>query len=126
MNTGENRVAHFLNERLVEADSIEGESKFLDSKLFKMVLLGNAKLPLDLVEEAALALHCDARQLFRMAAGQFYDEDAICLFERMLGPPLTNEEQMWLKEIRSANGGHVSAPSGMAKRLVRALAKAPA
>jgi len=124
MNISENAVATFLRERIAEANRVGGESDFLDSKFFEMVLRGDAKLSLDRVEEVALTLNCNARQLFRLAAGQFYDEDAICLCERMLGPPVTNEEQLWLNEIRSANDGPVSAPSGTAKRLVRALAKA--
>lgn len=123
MNMTENSVSAFLRERLVEANRINGENSLLDSKFFEMVLRGDAKLSLHRVEEVALALNCDARQLFRLAASQFYDEDLICLFRRMLGPPLTDEEQMWLNEIRSANEGPVLAPSGTAKRLVRALAK---
>lgn len=124
MNTGENSVADFLKERVGKTDGIESDSKFLEGKIFEMVLRGDAKLSLDRVEEVALALDCDARQLFRLAAGQFYDEDALCLFERMLGPPLTDHEQIWLNVIRSANEGPVLAPSGTAKRLVGALARA--
>lgn len=123
MTNSENAVATFLRERLAEANRVGSESNFLDSKFFEMVLRGDAKLSLDRVEEVASTLNCNARQLFRLAAGQFYDEDAICLFERMLGPPLTDEEQMWLNAIRSANEGPVLAPSGTAKRLARALAK---
>ena len=122
MNMTENSVSAFLRERLVEANRINGENSLLDSRFFEMVLQGDAKLSLDQVEEVALTLNCDARRLFRLAASQFYDEDAIRLFERMLGPPLTNEEQMWLNAIRSASEGPVLAPSGTAKRLVRALA----
>jgi len=117
-------VAEFLNERRLEiAPSMSAES-FLDSRHFQMILSGDAKLPLDRVEEVADRLGCDKHELFRMAMRQFYDDSAIGLFERMLAPPVSDEEQMWLNEIRSANEA-VLAPSGMAKRLVRALAKSP-
>jgi hypothetical protein len=41
----------------------------------------------------------------------------------MLGTPMTNKEQEWLHEIRSAAGGPVAEPSRTARRLVRALVK---
>ncbi|KOF16036.1 hypothetical protein AC244_21770 [Ensifer adhaerens] len=116
-------IWEFLNERRLEVTPTASKESFLESRLFQMVLSGDAKLPLDLVEEVAELMGCDKHQLFRMAMRQFYDDKAISLFERMLGSPVTDEEQKWLHEIRSAVDGPVSAPSGMAKRLVRALAK---
>ncbi|WLS09366.1 hypothetical protein Q9314_06225 [Shinella sumterensis] len=111
----------FLQMHLAELQSSAREGGILGDRLFQMILGGNAKLPLDRVEEVAMALGCDARQLFRLATRQFYDEKTICLFERMLGTPMTNEEQKWLQEIRSAADGPVAEPSGVAKRLVLAL-----
>lgn len=92
MNIGENALADFLKERLLKTASVVGEGSFLKSKLFGIILRGDARLPLDRVEEVALTLGCDARQLFRLAMRQFYEEESICLFERMLGTPITNEE----------------------------------
>ncbi|MGO7655515.1 hypothetical protein ACC679_11255 [Rhizobium ruizarguesonis] len=113
----------FLKGRIAEMSVPTPTGSFLASPLFHMVLRGDAKLPLDRVEEVASALDCDVQRLFRLAARQFYDEAAIFLLERMLGTPMTNEEQKWLHEIRSAADGAVAEPSGMARRLVRALAK---
>lgn len=112
-----------MAERLSKTANIVGEGSFLNSKIFEVILRGDARLPLDQVEEVALTLGCDARQLFRLAMRQIYDEESICLFERMLGTPITNEEQMWLNVIRLAADGPVGEPSGMPERLVRALAK---
>ncbi len=114
----------FLKMRIAEVSVPVPSGSVLASPLFHLVLRGEAKLPLDRVEETAAVLGCDARQLFRLAARQFYDEEAIRLFERMLGTPMTKEEQKWLHEIRSTAEGPVAEPSSMAKRLVRALAKA--
>ncbi|KQX40909.1 MULTISPECIES: hypothetical protein [unclassified Ensifer] len=124
MNIGESALAVFLKERLLKTATVVGEGSFLNSKLFEIILRGDARLPLDRVEEVALALGCDARQLFRLAARQFYDEGAIRLFERMLGTPMTNEEQMWLHEIRSTAEGPFAEPNIMVKRLVHALVQA--
>lgn len=123
MNISENTVANFLKQRLLGIQGAAREDSFANSKFLELILRGDAKLPLDRVEEAALALDCDARRLFRLAMRQFYDEESICLFERMLRTPITNEEQKWLNVIRSAAEGAVSEPSATAKRLVRALAK---
>ena len=111
----------FLKMHLSELQAPAHEEGVLGDRIFQMVLGGYAKLPLDRVEEVAMALGCDARQLFRLAARQFYDKKALCLFERMLGTPMTNEEQDWLHEIRSAADGPVAEPSRVAKRLLRAL-----
>ncbi|MBY5917742.1 hypothetical protein HFO77_25450 [Rhizobium leguminosarum] len=126
MTNRTSNLVSLLNDRV--SGALVPSGSFVTGSLFQMILRGDAKLPLDRVEEVASAIGADVRQLFRLAARQFYDEDAIRLFERMLDTPMTNEEQMWLKEIRSAAIGPVSAPSGMAKRLVRALAapKGPA
>jgi transposase-like protein len=119
----ERLLTDFLMERYRLVEQVENTNSFLESRLFKMILSGDAKLPLDRVEEVADLLDCDKRQLFRMAMRQFYDKESISTLERMLGNPLTEEEQQWLDIIRSASGADVGAPSTMAKRLVRALAK---
>ncbi|MVO95508.1 hypothetical protein [Rhizobium leguminosarum] len=117
-------IGEFLNARCLElTPSINAES-YIGSRHFAMVLSGEAKLPLDRVEEVAGRLRCNKHELFRLAMHQFFDDVAIGLFERMLAQPVSDEEQMWLNEIRSANYGPVSAPSGTSKRLLRALAKA--
>lgn len=117
-------IAEFLNARCRELGPSMHAESFVDSRHFRVVLSGDAKLPLDRVEEVADRLECDKHDLFRLAMRQFFDDSAIGLFERMFARPLSDEEQMWLDEIRSAVTGPVSAPSGTARRLVRALAKA--
>lgn len=123
MNIIEKPVAVFLRERILENNGAAGNNSFADSKFFELILRGEAKLPLDRVEEVADLLACDKQQLFRMAIHQFYDQKAIALLERMLGEPMTAEEQKWLHVVRSAADGPVPEPSGVAKRLVRALVR---
>lgn len=125
MNDVQQALADFLKSGSSAAQVQADEVGFCGTPLFAMVLQGGAKLPLDRVEEVADRLRCDKHELFRLAMRQFFDDTAICLFERMLAQPVSDDEQMWLDEIRSAATGPVSAPSGVAKRLVRALSKSP-
>lgn len=113
----------FLNEQLSRTEIPAGEVGFLASRLFRMVIAGDAKLPLDNVEEVAAGLGCDPHHLFRLAMQQFYDEEAMRLLDRMFVARLTVEEQKWLHEIRSAAAGPVAEPGLMAKRLLRSLVK---
>lgn len=123
MNDVQQALVDFLRSGSSAAQVQVDKAGFCATPLFAMVLRGEAKLPLDRVEVVADFLGCDKHELFRIAMRQFFDDTAIGLFERMLAQPVS--EQMWLNEIRSGNGGSVLAPSGMAKRLVRALAKSP-
>jgi len=116
-------LTDFLTERYRLVEHTHDSVSFLGTRLFKMILAEDAKLPLDRVEEVANLLDCDRGQLFRMAMRQFYDNQSISNFEKMLSNPLSENEQQWLDLIRSASGDEVAAPSAIAKRLLRALAK---
>lgn len=124
MNNVQQALVDFLTVKSSAAAVRGNEKGFCGTRLFAVVLSGDAKLPLDRVEEVSDLLECDKHELFRLAMRQFFDDSAIDLLESMCARSLSNEEQMWLDEIRSAATGPVSAPSSMAKRLVRALAKA--
>lgn len=118
-----NDLAEFLKAQLATFHLEERTSGFVGSRFFEMVIRGEAKLPLDRVEEVAGLLGCDRRKLFRLAMRQFYEEDSISLIERMFCGSVTDEEQKWLDAIRSAEDGPVAEPNGTAKRLLRALVK---
>ncbi|WP_416798266.1 hypothetical protein [Ciceribacter azotifigens] len=121
--TDRNDLVEFLKAQLAAIDLEERSYRFLGGRFFEMVIRGEAKLPLDRVEEVADLLGCDRRKLFRLAMRQFYDEDAIGLFERMFCGSVSDEEQKWLDAIRSAADGLVPEPNRTAKRLLRALVK---
>ncbi|MEQ1403592.1 hypothetical protein ABK249_01485 [Neorhizobium sp. Rsf11] len=112
----------FLQKQIAEMSVPASSESYLVSPLFQLILRGEAKLPLDRVEQVARAMGVDIQLLFRLAMRQFYDEESVSLFERMLRTPVTHEEQQWLDAIRSAADGPVAEPSGMARRLLRALA----
>lgn len=99
MNNNMSVLVDFLKARLSEIEVPVGEGSMLSSPLFQMILRGDAKLPLDRVEEVAAILDCDKRQLFRLAMLQFYTEDAIRLFEKMLTDRVTETEKMWLTKF---------------------------
>ena len=116
-------LTDFLMERYRLVAQTDNSASFLGTRLFKIILAGDAKLPLDRVEEVADLLDCDRHHLFRLAMRQFYDKVSVSMFERMLSNPLSENEQQWFDVIRSASGDEVAAPSAIAKRLLRALAK---
>ena len=124
MNINTALLLNFLRERFAKKDASAGDDSWLASPMFDMIMRGEAKLPLERVEEVALALGCDPRQLARLALHQFYDAATLMLFEKMLADPLTGAERIWLQELRSVANGPVPAPNSLAKRLVRALVQA--
>lgn len=119
----ESSITEYLNKRHSAVTQSDSPGGFLGTRLFQLILSGDAKLPLDRVEETAMLLDCNKHELFRMALQQFYDEQTISTFEKMLGCSISHEEQQWLSVIRSASDGPVVKPSAIARRLVRALAK---
>jgi len=119
----ESSITEYLNKRHRTVAQSDSSGGFLGTRLFQLILSGDAKLPLDRVEETAVLLRCDKHELFRMAMRQFYDEQTISMFEKMLGCSNSNEERQWLDVIRSASDGPVVKPNAIARRLVRALAK---
>lgn len=123
MNNSTSILVDFLKARLSETEVQAGEVSILTSPLFHMVLRGDAKLPLDRVEDVAEPLGCDKRELFRLAMLQFYTEDAVRLFEKMLTDHVTEAEKMWLHEIRSAAVGEVREPGSVCRRFIRTLSR---
>lgn len=119
----ESSITEYLNKRHRAVAQSDSSGGFLGTRLFQLILSGDAKLPLDRVEETAALLGCDKHELFRVAMRQFYDEQTISEFEKMLGCSISNEERQWLDVIRSASDGPVVKPNAIARRLVRALAK---
>ncbi len=114
MTNSTTNLAAFLKGRIAEMPVPAPTGSLLASPLFQMILRGDAKLPLDRVEEVATALACDVRYLFCLSLRQFYHEKAACIFEKMFTDPVTDAETIWLNEIRFAADGAEprSPPSG--------------
>ncbi|KQW31339.1 hypothetical protein ASE36_03510 [Rhizobium sp. Root274] len=121
----ESSITEYLNNRHSAVAQSDSPGGFLGTRLFQLILFGDAKLPLDRVEKTAVLLDCNKHELFRMAMRQFYDEQTISTFQKMLGCSISDEEQQWLDVIHSASDGPVVKPSAIARRLARALAKPP-
>jgi hypothetical protein len=118
-------IRNYLSEHAVtvglDPEKLDGPSGSPEH-LLRLVLHGNAKLPLDKVADVAALIGCDARGLFRVALAQFYRHDTIHLLERMLAPPERNSaEEAWLGLIRRAAGVRLDPPSRVARRLLWAL-----
>ena len=118
-------IRNYLSEHAIAAgldperlDGPPGSSEHL----LRLVLHGNAKLPIDKVADVAALIGCDARGLFRIALVQFYSNDTIQLLEHMLAPPeRTSAEEAWLALVRHAAGDRLDPPSRVARRLLWAL-----
>jgi hypothetical protein len=120
-------IRNYLSEHAVAAgldpERLDGPSGSPEH-LLRLVLHGNAKLPLDKVADVAALIGCDARGLFRVTLAQFYSSDTIQLLERMLAPPERNSaEEAWLGLIRRAGGKGLEPPNRFARRLVTALVR---
>jgi hypothetical protein len=118
-------IRNYLSEHAIAAglapERLHGPSG-LPEHLLRLVLDGNAKLPLDKVADVAVLIGCDARSLFRVALAQFYSSDTIQLLEQMLAPPERGPaEEAWLGLIRHAAGDGLEPPNRFARRLVTAL-----
>jgi hypothetical protein len=118
-------IRNYVSEHAAAAglnlESLDGPSGSAEH-LLRLVLNGNAKLPLDKVANVAALIGCDARGLFRAALLQFYSNDTIQLLENMLAPPeRTSAEEAWLSLIRGAAGDGLEPPNRFARRLVTAL-----
>jgi hypothetical protein len=118
-------IRNYLSEYAVAAgldpERLQGPSG-TSEHLLRLVLHGNAKLPLDKVTDVAALIGCDARGLFRVALAQFYSSGTIQLLEHMLAPPeRTAAEEAWLCLIRHAAGEGLEPPNRLARRLVMAL-----
>ncbi|MDM7979025.1 MAG: hypothetical protein QUV71_01625 [Rhizobium sp.] len=92
--------------------------------LLRLVLDGNAKMPLDKVAAVAAMFDCDPRALFRSALTQFYGADTIALMERMLGPQERSVgEEAWVSFVRRVAPADIQPPDRFARRLLRTLLK---
>lgn len=102
-------------------DSLNGPSGSPE-RVLRLILVSNAKLPLDRVADVAALVGCNARRLFRLALMQFYNDDTIQLLERMLGERERNPaEEAWLSLIRRAAGEQLEPPSRIGRGLLWAL-----
>ncbi|WP_159946324.1 hypothetical protein [Rhizobium sp. 18065] len=117
-------IQEFVSERALmiglKPDDIDGEAGSI-ARVLRWVLDGKAKLPLDRVVDAADALACDPRQLFQHALKQFFNDEAIDLFENMMGSALSTDELAWLAVIRKAAGARMKPPSWVAQGVIQAL-----
>ena len=118
-------IRNYLSEHAVAAgldpESLDGPSGS-PKHLFRLVLDGKAKLPLDKIADVAAIVGCDARGLFRAALAQFYGDDTIQLMERMFGPPeRSSGEEAWISFIRRAAPDRLEPPNRFARRLLWTL-----
>ncbi|THV16714.1 hypothetical protein [Rhizobium rhizophilum] len=91
-------------------------------RLVRLVLDGNAKMPLDKVPAVAAMLNCDDRALFRVSLAQFYSADTVALLERMLGPQERSAgEDAWVSFVRSVAPDDVQPPDSFARNMLRSL-----
>lgn len=88
-----------------------------------MIKSGTSKLPLDRVPALAKALECDVGELFAVALEQYFDDETIIAFRRVMTADLTRNELEWIEFLRAASNRTDPKLTAFRKRVLHPLLK---
>jgi len=88
-----------------------------------MIKGGTSKLPLDRVPALAKALECDVGELFAVALEQYFDDETIIAFRRVMTADLTRNEVEWIEFLRAASDRDDPKLTAFRKRVLQPLLK---
>jgi len=120
------RLVRFLERKISDMKTmksqveIAAEAGFVSRNMLSMIKTGDAKLPLDRVPALAKALECDAAILFKLAVEQ-QDSALAGVIDEIFGTVVTQNEIVWLKEIREASEHADPFVTTKAKRAIHAI-----
>lgn len=103
------RLSQYLDKRILELRprktqiAIANEAGFISPTMLAMIKSGASKLPLDRVASLAKALECDPVMLFILALEQLDKNTTDQAFRQIFGTLVTENEVLWLEEIRRAS-----------------------
>jgi len=103
------RLAQYTERRILELKSkksqgqIASEVGYTNPNMVTMIKNGASKLALDRVPSMARALECDPAYLMRLALEQAVGDTAAQAIIEIHGTPITENELVWLEEIRDAS-----------------------
>lgn len=88
-----------------------------------MIKNGTSKLPLDRVPALAKSLECDVGELFAVALEQYFDDETIIAFRRVMTADLTRNEVEWIEFLRAVSDRTDPNLTAFRKRVLRPLLK---
>jgi len=91
-----------LSHRKTQAE-IAAEAGFANPNMMTFLKTGKNKIPLDRVPSLAKALEVDPAYLMRLALDQAVGTMAAKAITEIFGTPATENERVWLDEIREAS-----------------------
>lgn len=121
------RLVKYLDRRIQELRprksqaQIATEAGFAQANMLAMLKSGASKLPLDRVPGLAAALECDPKFLFLAAIDQLGGQAHEIAFKQIFGTVVSENELIWLGEIRRASDHSDPIPSRNARRILHAL-----
>lgn len=109
-----------LSHRKTQAE-IATQAGFANANMMSLLKSGTNKIPLDRVPALARALEVDPGLLMRLALDQAVGATAARAIRESFGPPLTQNEQRWIAELRTASGNADPEPTQEARTALRAI-----
>jgi hypothetical protein len=97
------------------------EVGFVNPNVISMIRNGSTKLPIDRVPALAKLQDCDPALLLRLALEQAEGRTATAAIYDIIGAPITENERVWLAEIRDASGDIDPKMTSRAKTAIRAV-----
>lgn len=120
------RLARYLDKRISELRTIKTQAEiaaaagFPSRNMLSMIKTGDTKLPIDRVPALARALECDPAMLFTLCLEQ--QESSLAeVVDEIFGTVVSQNEVLWLKEIREASEHADPFLTTKAKRAIRGL-----
>lgn len=121
------RLPGFLAKRILELRprktqlEIATESGFLNPNMLSIIKSGASKLPLDRVASLAEALECDPVMLFTLALEQLDRNTTEQAIRQIFGTLVTENEVVWLEEIRRASDHSNPSLTARARSAIRGI-----
>ncbi|APH73395.1 transcriptional regulator [Aquibium oceanicum] len=123
----DSRAAKYIDRRVLELSArktqnhIAMEAGFKTPNVLSMLKTGTSKVPLDRVPALAKALECDPRHLCMLALEQLGGSMTISAIDEIFGTIVTENEVVWLEELRDASDGADPRLTQRARAALRAI-----
>lgn len=123
----DSKLARFLDQRILEMKPKRSQAEiaeiagFTSPNVVSMLKSGATKLPLDRVPKLAEALEVDPAYLLRLALEQAEGSTAAAAIFAIVGEPVSQNERLWIAEIRDASGDTDPRLTGRARTQLRAI-----
>lgn len=100
---------------------IAAEAGFPNPNMLTYLKNGRNKVPLDRVPNLAKALEVDPAYMMRLSLDQSIGATAAKAITEILGTPVSENERLWLEEIRDASDNSDPRPTGRSRAVLRKM-----